>query len=244
MMRLRPAALCLAITLPFATSACGDDGTEATDAPPAQPQQAQQAGQQDGEEQQAAVAATLADQGPGACFDLVRENLGKQTKVNEIDSNFSTGKDIDPQLIDPEDTPAAGTLTHCSVKYQSPDDPKKLVQANLDIDTGTFSDPQPLEITVMGDAATFDLEDHLVALSQVDTDPVQGQMDQQQAKLDGVFSAHAWSGVSLTPPDAFSAVHLLRVDVAGRLASNDILDHGFLELSVDGATVVKDNLAN
>lgn len=238
---VRPVALCLAIAVPVALTGCGgDDKDGSSDAGPGL--SARSGPGSAASQAEPAAMATLDEDGPGACFDLVTEHLGAETKVNEIDSNFSTGKDIDPQLVDPEKTPEVGTLTFCSVKYQDPDDPKKLVETSLDRKTGTFSDPRPLEITVMGDAASFDLEDYLIPLSKIDTTPLPALMEQQQGTLDGAFSAHAWSGVDLSAPDQFSGDHLLRLDVAGRLASNDILDHGFLQVSVDGTKVVGDHL--
>jgi hypothetical protein len=108
----------------------------------------------------------------------------------------------------------------------------------LDIKSGSFSEPQPVEISVMGgNAATFNLEDYLIPLAKVDAAALKSVMESQKAKLGSVYSRYAWSRVSLMAPGAFSDKHMLRLDVDGRLASNDIKEDGYASVSVDGRTI-------
>jgi hypothetical protein len=176
--------------------------------------------------------------GPDVCFKAIAKHLGADTKVSEITSFFSAGADLEGGgSSEPE-----GTMTTCKVDFQSPDDPRKLVSSSMDVDTGEFSAPQQMEITVMGDAASFRLEDHLIALSQVNAAALTGIMESEKAKLAGVYSSHVWSGVRLMGPGAFSEVHTLRLDLEGRLAANDIKNSGYASVSIDGKKITADHL--
>lgn len=180
---------------------------------------------------------TLAD-GPDACFRSVAKQLGGNAKVAELTSFFSPGKDIDPSASAP-----AGDMTTCTVQYQNPQDPRKLLEASMDTKDGTFSAPEQVEIKVMGgDASKFNLEDHLIALSQVNAAGLKTVMDGLKASMDQVYSKHAWSGVRLEAPDAFAPKHTLRLDLDGRLASNDIKEGGYASISTDGKTVIRNLL--
>lgn len=172
-----------------------------------------------------AAVPTLAD-GPDVCFRQLAAHLGADTMVSEITSRFS-----------PE-----GELQLCTADYQSPDDPRKLVGVRLDPATGTFSEPHPIELTVSGNAADFRLDDYLIPLSRVDAAALAGVMEAQKAELDGVLSSHAWTGVRLMPPGAFSDQHTLRLDMDGRIAANDIQHNGYASVSVDGKTITANHL--
>ncbi|NKY60713.1 hypothetical protein [Nocardia flavorosea] len=239
-MTLRKVGLVVAVTLPLALGACGsDDGSSAVS------QATGRAGSAPGDADTSGAGAvpvpTLAD-GPDVCFRLITEQLGADIKAHEVLTSFSVPADLDSTPVLIGDPPPAGELTTCTVKFQNPDDPKKLLEADFDTDTGTFSDPAPLELRVTGDASEFDLEEHLIALSAVDAAPLAAFMDQQLGSLDKAYSGHAWSGVRLMPPDRTSPTHFLRVDVDGRLASNDVLDTGYAELAVNGTEVVANRL--
>ena len=168
---------------------------------------------------------TLAD-GPDVCFRAIAEHLGADAKVSEINSRFD----------------ADGTLEICTVDYQNPADARKLVGVRMDTDTGTFSQPHDIELTVSGNAADFRLEDYLIPLSQVDAAALTGVQDSLKAELDGVYGSYFWDGVRLMPPGAFSDVHTLRLDLEGRIAANDIKNSGYASVSVDGKTVVRNHL--
>lgn len=229
----QPSMICMAVILSLGLSACsgGADPSEApADAAPADPAEAPS------EERTVAAAPILSD-GPGVCFDAITEHLGADTKVSEITSFFSTGSEIDSSETKPQ-----GEMTICTVEYQSPDDPRKLVRTRLDIESGEFTPPQPIEITVMGNAAEFDLEDYLIPLSQIDASGLSSVMEAQKSRLSDVYSTYAWSGVRLSAPDAFSDTHTLRLDVEGRLASNDIKESGYASVSTDGKTITADHL--
>lgn len=230
----QPSMMCMTVILSLGLSACSgsDDPSDApADAAQADPAEASS------EEQTLAVAAATLSDGPDVCFDAITEHLGAETKVSEITSFFSTGPGIDGTETKPQ-----GQMTICTVEYQSPDDPRKLVSTRLDIESGEFTPPQPIEITVMGNAAQFDLEDYLIPLSQIDASGLTSVMEAQKSRLGDVYSSYAWSGVRLSAPDAFSDTHTLRLDVEGRLASNDIKESGYASVSTDGKTITADHL--
>ena len=184
------------------------------------------------EEAAPAPVLTLAD-GPDVCFREISKHLGADTKVAEVMSFFSSGSEIDS-----DDRKPAGEMTLCTVNYQNPDDPRKLLGMRLDLRTGKFSEPNPLEISVMGgNAAEFDLNDHVIPLSDIGAEALTSVMDAQKTKLEGVYSKYAWSGVRLEGPDAFSNTHTLRLDMVGRLASNDIKKNGYASVTTDGKTI-------
>lgn len=91
-----------------------------------------------------APAHTLAE-GPDICFRLIAKKLGAAAKVSEITSFFSVGSDIDGGAGKPK-----GEMTTCSVQYQNPQDPRKLLETSIETRSGDFSAPRPVEISVMG----------------------------------------------------------------------------------------------
>lgn len=180
---------------------------------------------------------SLAD-GPDVCFKAVGKQLGANAKVSELTSFFSVGKDIDPSASAP-----LGKMTTCTVQYQNPQDVRKLLEVSMDVKTGAFGQPRPVEITVMGgDAAKFNLEEHLIPLSQVNAAALKTVMDGQNAPMNAIYSKHAWSGVRLEAPGAFDRKHMLRIDIDGRLASNDIKKGGYASISTDGKTITRNFL--
>lgn len=241
-LKLQPAALCLAAALSFGLSACGSSDDAASDA--AGSDVAGTAGEASSEsvvgKMKAAVAPAsapkLAD-GPDVCFRAIAKHLGADVKVAEISSFFSAGSEIDGNADNPE-----GEMTTCTVNYQNPEDPRKLLSTRMDISTGEFAPPSQVEISVSGNAADFRLEDHLVALSAINPAALTGVMEEQKAKLASVFSRHAWTGVRLSGPSAFSRTHTLRLDGEGRLAANDIKESGYASVSLDGKTITKNHL--
>ena len=191
----------------------------------------------DGADAPSAKPMTLAE-GPDVCFRAVARHLGPDAKVAEVLSFFSVGQAIDGDA----DTPA-GQATLCQVQYQNPRDARKLLSTRLDLDTGVFTDPVPVEISLSaGDATSFKLDDILIPLSRVHPEALSAVMAAQAPKLDAVFARHAWSGVRLDSPGAFDNEHTLRLDVEGRLASNDIKESGYAALKVDGTTIIRNLL--
>lgn len=235
--KLQPAALCMAITLSLGLAACGggdkakdDTPTKAGDAPAAA------AGAPAGTAA-ATKVPTLAE-GPDVCFRAIAKHLGADAKVSEITSFFSVGNEIDGS-----DTKPAGEMTTCTVQYQNPDDPRKLLSIRYDDATGTFGTPSPVEISVMGgNAAEFKLEDYLIPLSQINAAQLTSVMDAQKARLSGIYSKYAWSGVRLSSPGPFDNKHTLRLDITGRLASNDIKETGYASVTTDGTKISADHL--
>jgi len=250
MSKPQPAALCLSLALSLGLVACGEgdkkpaepSSTAVKAIPPSTTAHAPDASSADeADTQQAtdakAAAFNLAD-GPDVCFRAIAKHFGADTKVSEITSFFSVGKEIDAGNTQP-----AGEMTTCTVDYQDPKDPRKLLRSSLDTDSGEFSMPSPVEITVAGgNASDFKLEDYVVSLSKVDAAALTSVMEAQKSKLSGVYSRYVWSGVRLSAPGPFSNVHTLRLDVDGRLASNDIKKSGYASVSIDGKKITANHL--
>ncbi len=246
MTRPRPALLLAAATiLSLGLGGCGNSGVDsnAADAangnlldlePSDEPGMAPPDGLGSGGP--SAPALTLAS-GPDVCFREIAKKFGPDIKVSEITSFFSSGEAIDGRSSEPR-----GQMTSCSVTFQNPSDPRKLLSASFNTRTGAFGEPNPVEITVMGDASSFRLEDHVIPLSRVNAAALTGVMDAQEQRLKAVYGDYAWSGVRLSGPDAFSRTHTLRLDLDGRLAANDIKDGGYASVSLDGKRITANHL--
>lgn len=232
--------LCLASALALALSACSKTDDAAPGEPTAAGAEAAPASDSGSDTAATPAAAYTAPniaEGPDVCFKAVAAHLGADAKVSEIDAFFSAGSEIDANDSGPK-----GTLTTCSVKYQNPEDPRKLLSNRMDTRTGTFGTPDQLEITVTGNAADFDLEDYLIPLSQIDAAALAGVMRSQDPALAEAFSVYAWDDVRLSAPGPFSDVHTLRIGVEGRLAKNDIKQNGYASVSVDGKQITTNHL--
>lgn len=179
---------------------------------------------------------SLAD-GPGICIAKVKEKLGGSTQISEIDAHFGKGTDIDPDFSEPK-----GALQICTASYQDPSDPKKLVRIRMNAATGEFGEPEPIEVTVMGDPDTFKLSDHLMPLGNVDPSSIAPYYAAKSATLSKRFSKYTIGMVRLMPPDEFHDKFAFRIDVDGRLASNDIKSDGFVTFSLDGKQTFTDAL--
>jgi hypothetical protein len=185
----------------------------------------------------ASVPALTLASGPDVCFREIAKKFGSEVKVAEITSFFSPGEAIAGRSSEPQ-----GQMTSCSVSFQNPSDPRKLLSARFDTRTGRFGEPDPVEITVMGNAANFRLSDYVVPLSRVNAAALTGVMSAQENRLKSVYGDYAWSGVRLSGPDAFSRTHTLRLDLDGRLAANDIRESGYASVSLDGRRITANHL--
>jgi hypothetical protein len=184
-----------------------------------------------------APALTLAS-GPDVCFREIAKKFGPEVKVSEITSFFSAGEAISGRSSEPR-----VLMTSCSVSFQNPSDPRKLLTASFNTRTGAFGEPSPVEITVMGgNAANFRLEDYVIPLGRVNAAALTGVMNAQEKRLKTVYGEYAWSGVRLSGPSAFSRTHTLRLDLDGRLAANDIKESGYASVSLDGKRITADHL--
>lgn len=235
-LKLRPTMLGASALLTLGLTACGggDSDADNTTATVARGGSAPTAAA--GGDAPAVPVTTLAQGGIDACFNSIRKLLGPDTKVYSISSRFSPGK-LDKMGLarKPE-----GEMTNCSVQYQNPQDPRKLVQNSIDYRTGTFGEPKPVELNVMGgNTSAFKLDDYLIPLSQVNTSGVKAIMDAHKAELDKGYSRYTWTDLNLEEPGMGRRAHELRLAVAGRLASNDLLDTGYMELSPDGKVLTK-----
>ncbi len=175
---------------------------------------------------------TLAENGPDLCFKAAAEKLGSDAKIATLSSNFGVGENLEKYAV--VSTPA-GNLKGCSLDYQDPEDPRKLLSIAMDVATGEFGEPSPVEISVMGNAADFNLDDYVVPLSQIKTAGVAATIEEQKAALDDTFSSHALSMVRLMQPGLGRDEHKISVDFAGRLKSNDVIDTGSLGINIDGS---------
>ncbi|VXD00799.1 hypothetical protein [Serratia oryzae] len=176
--------------------------------------------------------------GADICFKKIKEKLGEETKVSTISSFFASGSEIDPRSANRPQ----GVMTTCTVSYQNPENSKRLLSMSMDTRTGEFKKPLQVEIRVSGDSSKFDLNNYLIALDKVNLSPLPAFMESQEKNLSAHYSKFAWTGVRLSSPGTFSNKHQLRVDVAGRLAVNDIKESGYAEFSVDGKKVIKNRL--
>jgi len=175
------------------------------------------------------------------CLRMVAEKLGPNAKVSSVTGYFSPGKDIDPKgsIADDPDKPAPqGALTQCTVDYQNPQDARKLLRMQMNIHTGQFGTPAPLEIHA-SDPSHFNLEDYLITLDKVGFAGVKQFMDSQSAITSKKFSKFAWDRITLDEPGTFSNKHTILVNYSGRLASNDIEQNNYARLSVDGKKVLQ-----
>ncbi len=234
MFESKASTLCLLAAATVGLSACGkgqDAATNAADVTVTRP------GAPAGSEAPAAPALNIA-QGVDVCFRAIAKHLGPDAKVSEINSFFSSGKEIDSSDDEPQ-----GQVTVCSVQYQDPADPRKLLATSMNLRTGAFEAPSPVDITVSGgNAADFKLADYVIPLAQVNAAALAPFMEAQKAPMSKIYSRFVWSGVRLMPPGAFSDVHVLRLDIEGWLATNDIRESGYAEFTVDGKTVKENQL--
>lgn len=172
------------------------------------------------------------------CFKQVKEKLGYEAKISTIRASFAPGGEIDPRNINKPQ----GAMTTCTVTYQNPADPKKLLSMHMETRSGEFQKPRQVEIRVTDNPSKFNLDDYLISFDKIDLSSLPAFMTSQEKSLSEYYAKFAWSGVSLSAPGAFSREHLLRIDVEGRLAVNDIKSSGYASLSVDGKKVAKNRL--
>lgn len=175
--------------------------------------------------------------GPTVCIDAALAKLGPDAMINEIDSHFEVGDDIDPRLVQNGEPPVPGDLSSCEAFYQDPSDPVTLLSIRMDVDTGEFGEPEPVEIRVSGDASEFDLNDYVMKASEVDTSAIQPTMDAQVPALDEAYSLWRWDLVNLEAPGRSSDMHTFNLHMEGRLAKNDIGEHGSISFTMDGSVV-------
>ncbi|HSF13826.1 MAG TPA: hypothetical protein VLA50_12720 [Erythrobacter sp.] len=188
----------------------------------------------------AAAALNLADDGPDACFKAARTAFGGDTKIASLSSSFGIPENLQKFVV--TSTPV-GDLKSCSLQFQDPENANKLLRADMDVKTGEFKKPQPMELMVVGDAASFKLDNIVLPLSQIDTSKIAPVIDGQKAKLEDIFSSHALTSVSLMGLSPGRDKHVVSIDFAGRLKSNDIIDTGGIGLTVDGG-VEYNNIGN
>ena len=114
---------------------------------------------------------------------------------------------------------------------------------SLNVRTGEFAPSSPVDITVTGgDAAEFKRADYVTPLAQVNAAGLTPFMEAQRGPMGKIYSRFAWLGVRLMSPGIFSNVHVLRLDIDGRLATNDVKENGYAEFATDGATLKSNNL--
>ncbi|MEE7548600.1 hypothetical protein HF319_17585 [Xanthomonas sp. Kuri4-1] len=170
------------------------------------------------------------DDGIDICFRQVAAALGPEARVAELTSFFAAGERIDGE----ESDHPQGAMTLCTVDYADPRQGGRLLNLRMDPRTGVFAAPTP--VTPAADAG----ETHLVALSAVQASKLQGFLDRQRKRLGRTYAVYAVEGVRLS---TLGDAHVLRADVAGRLASGDARHSGDAALSLDGRRVLYNRLA-
>lgn len=236
-MRTTSNLLALSLTVLLAACSAGDKLPSSTDGATDESEHEEESENEAESEPAERYAFSVEKDGIDVCFREVRKALGADGRVSEIISYFSAGADVDPGDDEPK-----GTLTTCRVDYQSPEDKRKLLRMSMDMHTGAFEPPSKVELSVTGDAASFNLDDYVVEMSKVDTAPLQAFMDSQKPALDKVYSAYAWDDIRLDAPGAFSNTHRLAVRLTGRFKSNDLENTGDAMLSINGKTVLDNDL--
>ncbi|MDR0184096.1 hypothetical protein [Lysobacter arvi] len=229
----------LAFTILGLLAGCSNTDDAATSAPTDEAAPAADGSDEEAaaEEEVERYAYSVDKDGIDICFRKIREKLGPDARVNEIQSYFSAGTQVDPDADEPK-----GTLTTCAVDYQNPDDARKLLSVRMDVHSGEFGKPRPVELHVTGNKQSFKLDDYVIALGKIDTAPLQAFMDSQKSALDKVYSVYAWDDIRLQAPGTFSDKHRLRVRLTGRFKSNDLENTGDATLAIDGKTVVDNDL--
>lgn len=227
--------LCLAV-IPLA--ACGGDGAPEEGGPDRAGNTAAAVPAGTGQSRTSA-APTFAD-GADHCFDLLANTLGADTKIAKVTVAYSAGKDIDGLAMKPK-----GEMVSCEADYQNPEDPRKLLGVSMDMTTGEFREPRPIDIQVAGNAADFVLEDHLIALSDINYAGLPTLMAAQDEDLAKAYSDYAWGGITLQTPMVYRTPkpeHTFDLLLTGRLASNDVKNTAIMKVKPDARTIVSNNL--
>lgn len=183
---------------------------------------------------ESAFKYSLAD-GPDICFRLVREELGGEANVSTITSNFGVG-------TIQSDGETAGALTKCSVDYQDPSNPERLLDMEINTRTGKFERPREVEIQVIGSSSDFSLDDYLVPLGRIDVSGLKGFIQEQESELTKIYAKHALSSVDLLDPNFQSSEHRINVEVTGLFKANELENIGDAYLSLDGKKVIENEL--
>jgi len=173
--------------------------------------------------------------GVTVCMRQVKAQLGEEAKVAEILSYFEQTERLNDASVH-HPGPKPGTLTSCRVDYQDPANPQKLLRQEMQMKTGEFSAPKPLEIHVSGDAAKFNLNDHVSPIKKWNLDAVEKLVSAQSAAAEKKYSLYQIDSATLKI-DPFNGRFVIRAAGNGRLKVNDVLEHNGVTVLVDGTKV-------
>lgn len=178
--------------------------------------------------------------GPDVCFRLVASRLGKDLKVSVVKSSFSVGETLDRPESEPK-----GQMTACWLEYQDPENPGRLLATKWNFKTGKFQTPVPVEIEVFGgNPADFRVEDNVIPLSQVRYEALADFITRQQAGISKSYSQYGWDRIELDDPDHFHSRHRITIGMKGRLAVNNVLVNGHVDLATDGKKIQVDTITH
>ncbi|WOE74546.1 hypothetical protein [Alterisphingorhabdus coralli] len=175
-------------------------------------------------------------QNPDACFRAVTEHLGADTKVLSVSSLFSAGSELS-YSDDPK-----GQMTNCTVDYQDPDNADALLRVGLKIASGEFTSPKTVDLTVIGIDPDFNLDEHLIALGDIDSSGLAAIIKEQEPILSKTYETYGWSAVSLEAPDNNHDAYRIDLRVRGLKTDDPAPKSGAVSVSVDGKTVSTDHL--
>jgi len=154
------------------------------------------------------------------CLRQVKARLGDDAKVAEVSSYFHKPEKLEDRGMDQA---KPGALRSCRVDYQDPANPNKMLRQDMQVKTGEFSDPKPLEISVIGDKAKFNLSDHVVPIKMWNLDAVDKLISAQSPAAEKVFSVYQLDSANLRM-NTIKGHFEVTVGFAGRLKGNDLLE--------------------
>lgn len=176
--------------------------------------------------------------GADICFRKVKEKLGDLAMVNTISSGFDAKSNDGKQRPTP-------VLDLCTVQYQDPQNPKKLLKMAMDTHTGEFAAPRPMQLTIIGgDPEKFKLETVLIPLKSVNASTVPEILEKNNALLDAKLSERFFKYLDLRAPGILEVerTHTLTLTISGKYKSNDEKASIAIITSPDGKKILRNDL--
>lgn len=178
-------------------------------------------------------AATLTkyslSDGPLICLRKLKEKLGANAEVSYIFTRFFTEAGMSDSTR--TDGPPGG-LDVCTANYRSQTEPKKLFKIEMDSSTGEFLDPEPIHITVIGDAEKFQLDEILFPIAKVNIDAIEKGIKTREAQLAEKYSKSQFTTLFIKREAGYAVTTTAMI--AGLLKSNDIAKDTLIDFMLDG----------
>jgi hypothetical protein len=176
----------------------------------------------------------LVSDNPMICLLKAKEKLGANSKILGMSSRY-----VLPANLVVHKNPflkPAGSLNTCNVDYQSPDNSNKLLRIEMDVMTGEFNAPRPVEISVSGmDASKFSLSKVVFPITNFDIDALQKQISAQKPALNKIYTAHQLQSIYIA--NTLQGDMEVSVGFSGRFASNDLIDSVYLYSKPNGSFI-------